>query len=83
MSMKKAQENSGNPKFASTDRLLMVIVGLLVRQEQEVMISLRRQVEILNNLGMRPVEIAGALGKSSTYVNKELSGLRKSAKREE
>ena len=60
----------------------MVIIGLLVGQREQEMISLRRQVEILNGLGMRPVEIAETLGKSSSYINKELSGLRKNAKQE-
>ena len=80
--MKKGSNNQEDRKASSTDRLLMVIIGLLVRQGEEQMASLRRQVEILSNLGLRPVDIAEILGKSSAYVNKELSGLRKNAKRE-
>jgi hypothetical protein len=81
--MKKQQDNQKANGSSSTDRLLMVIIGLLVRQGEEQVISLRGQVEILSNLGLRPVEIAQTLGKTPAYVNKELSGLRKSAKREE
>jgi DNA-binding CsgD family transcriptional regulator len=40
-------------------------------------LSTREQISALSRLGLRPVEIAGILGKSGTYVNKELSGLRK------
>ena len=67
----------------STNKLLMVMIALLVRQKEEHSISLKRQVEILKDLGMRPVDIAETLGKTSTHINKELSGLRKNAKRED
>lgn len=66
----------------STDRLLRVIIALLLRQKEGDVAPLKRQVEILNDLGMRPVEIAETLGRSATYVNKELVGIRKGRKRE-
>lgn len=45
--------------------------------------SLRDQVQTLSELGMRPKDIAEILGRTQTYVTKELAGLRKvkSAKR--
>ena len=64
----------------STDRLLKVVIGLLVKQKEDNSTSLKRQIEILNSLGMRPVEIAESLGRTASYVNKELSGLRKNRK---
>jgi len=42
---------------------------------------LKRQIETLDSLGLRPVEIAETLGK--TAVNKELAGIRKHSKRSE
>jgi hypothetical protein len=38
---------------------------------------LKRQIAMLNGVGLRPSEIAEILGKTSTHVNKELSGLRR------
>jgi len=67
----------------STGRLLKVIIALLVRQREQEVTPLKQQIEILNNLGMRPVEIAEILGKTPTHVNKELVGIRKHSKRGE
>jgi len=66
----------------STNRLIKVMIALLVRKEDDRVRSLKEQIAILSELGLRPVEIAETLGKSSTHVNKELSGLRKSGKTE-
>ena len=67
----------------STNRLLRVIVALLIGRKDESVRPLKEQILILHNLGMRPFEIAGVLGKSSSHINKELSGLRKKRKREQ
>lgn len=64
----------------STNKLLRVIVALLLRQRDEQTLTLRQQIEILSDLGVKPSEIAEILGRSSTYVNKELSGIRKNRK---
>jgi DNA-binding CsgD family transcriptional regulator len=63
----------------STNRLLRVIIAVLIRTGENPM-SLREQIETLSSVGLRPVEIAEILGKTSSYINKELSGLRKRAK---
>ena len=62
----------------STNRLLKVIIALLLREKKEQTLKLKQQIEILNDLGLRPTEIAEILGRTSTYINKELSGIRKS-----
>ena len=64
----------------STNRLLRVIVALLLRRKDEQILTLKQQIDILNDLGLRPAEIAEVLGRTNTYVNKELSGIRKSRK---
>lgn len=81
--MKKTSIKQVVTDSTSTNKLLMVMIALLVRQKEEHSISLKRQVEILKDLGMRPVDIAETLGKTSTHINKELSGLRKNARRED
>lgn len=64
----------------STNRLLRVIIALLLRGKGEETLTLRQQIEILNDLGLKPLEIAEILGRSNTYINKELFELRKSRK---
>ncbi len=68
-------------EIESTNKLLRVIIALLLRGKDEKTLSLRQQIEILNDLGMRPSEIAITLGRTSTYINKELSGIRKTNRR--
>lgn len=69
-----------NSELKSTNKLLMVIIALLIRRKDEVTLTLRQQIELLNDLGIKPTEIAEILGRTSTYVNKELSGIRKNLK---
>jgi len=60
-----------------TNRLLKVIIGLLARSKLDKIATLRDQIGALTDLGLAPIEIAGILGRSGNYVNKELSELRK------
>lgn len=62
----------------STNKLLRVIVALLLKRRDTDALTLRQQIEILNDLGLKPLEIAEIIGRSNTYINKELSELRKS-----
>jgi len=69
-----------NNELESTNKLLRVIVALLLRKKEQNTLTLRQQIEILNDLGLKPLEIAGILGRNNIYINKELSELRKSRK---
>ncbi len=69
-----------NKNLESTNKLLRVIVSLLLRRKDEQVLTLRQQIEVLNDLGIKPNEIAEILGRNNTYVNKELSGIRKGKK---
>ena len=60
-----------------TNKLLRVIVALLLRGKSEEPLPLRQRIEILSELGLKPIEIASVLGRTNTYVSKELSGIRK------
>lgn len=64
----------------STNKLLKVIIALLLRRKEEEVLTLRQQIEILNGLGLKPIEIAEILGRSNIYINKELSMSRKRSK---
>ncbi len=61
-------------------RRLDVIISLLLRviQQDGRGLTLREQISVLRDLGIRPVEIAAILGKTPSFVNKELSISRKS-----
>ena len=65
----------------TTNRLLKVIVALLLRGKEEESLTLRQRIEILSDLSLKPAEIAQILGRTNTYVNKELSGIRKSRRK--
>lgn len=67
-------------EIQSTNKLLRVIVALLLRRKDEQTLTLRQQIDILNDLGIKPAEIAEILGRTNTYINKELSGIRKNRK---
>ncbi len=60
-----------------TNRLLKVMIGLLARNKQDKIATLRDQIGVLTDLGLAPSDIAEILGRSGNYVNKELSELRK------
>jgi DNA-binding CsgD family transcriptional regulator len=64
-----------------TNKLLKVIVALLLRGKSEEALNLRERVEFLSEVGLRPAEIAEILGRTSSYVNKELSGIRKARRK--
>jgi hypothetical protein len=65
----------------STNRLLKVMIALMLRGKEDITPTLRQQIKTLSELGIKPVEIAEILGRSSTYVNKELAGIRKESKK--
>ena len=67
----------------STNKLLKVIVYLLLRGKDEQTPTLRQRIEILNELGLKPVEIAEILGRTNTHISKELTGIRKNRKQKE
>lgn len=66
---------------STTNKLLGVLIALLLRQGPDGPPSLKQQIEVLSDLGLRPTEIASILGRSSTHINKELAGIRKGKKK--
>lgn len=64
----------------STNQLLRVVIALLLRQGMEPLSTLRQQIALLDSLSLGPTEISKIIGRSTTYVTKELAGLRKSKK---
>lgn len=72
-----------NSTRESTNKLLRVIVALLLRGKDERALTLRDRIAILNELGLKPVEIAEILGRTNTHINKELTGIRKARKQKE
>jgi hypothetical protein len=63
-----------NELLENINRNLEIIIGLLLRNlPGSDATSLRDRILTLTAMGMRPKEIARALGKSANHINKELS----------
>lgn len=64
------------------NKRLGVVIALLLRALPAAGdgLSLRDQIRFLSELGVRPKDIAEILGRSQTYVGKELAGIRKGKK---
>lgn len=67
-------------ELETTNKLLKVIVALLLRGKDERSLKLRERIEILDELGVKPVVIAEILGRTNTHISKELVGIRKQRK---
>jgi hypothetical protein len=61
---------------------LEVMINLLLqsRPRNSEELSLREQIELLHNFGLKPKEISEVLQRSKVYINKEIFELRKSKK---
>lgn len=71
-----------NKVLTSLDELnkrLGVVISILLRgiPKEKSSVTLKDQVSLLNDLGLRPKDIAGILGKTQKHVGKELVGIRK------
>ena len=62
-------------------RKLDIVIHLMLRNSENGGLSLKAQVKLLDELGCRPIEIAGILGRTPKHVSKELAGLRKGRKK--
>jgi len=71
--------NSELDVLSEINRRLGIVIALLLKAlpKEEGTMSLRDQVRLLSELGVRPKDIADILGRTQTYVGKELAGLRK------
>jgi len=65
--------------IGEVSKRLDLVIALLLRglPGKADAVPLREQIQILSDLGLRPKDIARILGRSQTYVGKELSNLRK------
>jgi hypothetical protein len=65
--------------FAALMKRLDICIALLLQivEREAPKLSAKDQIRTLHSLGLRPVEIASVLGKTQSYVNKELVGIRK------
>jgi len=63
------------------DKRLDVIISLLLKliPKDKEKLTLREQVDLLRGLAVRPRDIANILGKTDSYVTKEIASLNRSA----
>ena len=79
MTTTKTVMNETNELLIELNKRTGVMISLLLRmvQKEKSAISLKEQVQILSNLGLRPKDIADILGRTPGHVSKELAGIRK------
>jgi hypothetical protein len=68
-----------NELLRDIKKRLEVMINLMLQEKAagSERFSLRDQIALLDGFGLKPKEIAEIIGRANTYVNKELSGLRK------
>ncbi len=71
-----------NDQIEEVNKKLEVVIALLLKMvpAENNGLSMRDQIALLDNLKIRPVEIAEIIGRNPSYVNKELVGIRKNRK---
>jgi hypothetical protein len=91
--MEEYANNTTNMSDATRDRefeqltelnkKLEVVIALLLRSvsRDTTVLPLKEQIAILDGLGVRPIDIAGIVGKTQGHVSKELVGIRRAAKK--
>lgn len=82
MTTNKAVINQTNSLLIELNKRVGVMISLFLHivQQEKSAISLRDKIRILDNLGLRPKDIASILGRTPTYISKELAGIRKKKK---
>lgn len=71
-------------QFEELTQKLDLLISLLLRLQltkQEGAMMMRNQIAFLDNREVRPFEIAKILGKTQSFVNKELSIIRRESKK--
>lgn len=73
------KRNLTNEQLLELNKRLGVMISLFLHMvpREKPDISLKEKVRILDDLGMRPRDIAEILGRTQPHINKELAGLRK------
>lgn len=71
-----------NKQFEAVNKKLEVMIAILLKllNKNGKELSLREQIALLNDLGVRPIDIARILGRDPRYINKEIVFFKKSKK---
>lgn len=70
-------------ELLEVNKRLGIVIALLLKAlpKGKDATSLRDQIKSLSELGVRPKDIADILGRTQTYIGKELASLRKNRPR--
>jgi len=73
------KENQEKSILFELNKRLGVVISLLLRMTPVggKILTLKGQVKVLSDLGVRPKDIADILGRTQTHITKELATLRK------
>ena len=58
---------------SETNKLLRAIIALLVKDKAAEARTMREQIKLLADVGLKPKEIAAVVGRTRVYVTKELN----------
>lgn len=72
-----------NEQLFELNKRLGVVISLLLRMlpKEGSPLTLRDQIKLLEDLGMRPKEIGSILGRTPSHISKELAIIRKEKKK--
>lgn len=70
-------------QLVELNKKLEVVIAILLRSvsSDNIVLPLKEQIAILEGLGVRPVDIAAIVGKTSGHINKELVAIRRSSRK--
>lgn len=76
-------EKELNENIKQLGQKLDVLAALLLKliPKNTESLSLKEQIGLLKELGVRPVDISKIIGRSQGHVNKELAGINKDKKK--
>jgi hypothetical protein len=70
-------------QLVELNKKMGVVIALLLKSisRDTTVLALKDQIAILDGLGVRPIDIAAIVGKTSSHVSKELVAIRRAARR--
>jgi hypothetical protein len=76
-------DSSETKQLRELNRNMERVLALLLRSisRDNHGLPLKEQIAILDGLGIRPISIAGMLGKKAKHINKELVAIRRAVKK--
>lgn len=81
--MRHQEMGSELEQLKELNRNMEVVIALLLKliSAENNGLPLKEQIALLDGLGVRPIAIAGIIGRKPGHINKELVAIRRTAQR--